>query len=241
MCGIGRGGISVKRVVGVPGDDVRVGPAGVMVGGTAAVVAGSRPPDLTRDFGRVPDGSVLLIGDDAPESCDAVRWPQPFIPHANLIGRVEGIVAPRDHAGLLRTGGGVDRRMPAGVQRARLDALVDLGRGARAFAVGLTTPHVCSIIVAGDCRTRLARTLADIVRQERGRLRIRLRELAGDCSIAPLRALRRDLGRDHRALVAPGRPLRHVVRAVGVHRSRAAVGVAGCWGATAGPVVGLLR
>lgn len=240
-CGVSEGTVAVKRVVGVAGDAVSVGPGGVVVNGTTVVVAGARPPEHRRSFRPVPAGALLVIGDNGSSSCDSAIWPQPFLAGTDVVGRVEGVLAPRDHAGFLLPGGGVELRSPTGPLRARLDAILEIGRGNRALAERLQQPYICSIVVAGDCRRRLAASLGDVVRQERGRLRAHVAALAGDCGAGALRALRRDLGRDHRALLDPTRPLNRTVRALGVHGGRALVRVAACWQGAAGPAVGALR
>lgn len=87
----------VKRVVGLPGEAVTVGPGGVVVDGVPL-----DEPYVARHGGRtgvfaVPDGAVLVLGDNRPWSSDSRSWRQPFVPVATIEGRVlrPGVPAPR--------------------------------------------------------------------------------------------------------------------------------------------------
>ncbi len=84
----------VKRVVGLPGEHVDVGPDGtVVVAGLRLdepyVVHAGGPPDRSFD---VPPGHLLLLGDNRARSSDARSWHSPYVPVGAVLGRV---VRPR--------------------------------------------------------------------------------------------------------------------------------------------------
>jgi signal peptidase I len=85
----------VKRVVGLPGDQVVVREGQTFVNGEVFVVEGARRPDYEREFSPVPEDSLLVLGDNRPDSCDSSRFePDPFVPQDNVIGQAEVIYWP---------------------------------------------------------------------------------------------------------------------------------------------------
>lgn len=83
----------VLRVAGVPGDRVVVRGGLLFRDGARVRIPGERrdTPRYDRDFGVVPQGTVLLLGDNRPRSCDARLWAPggtPFVPVGALVGRV---------------------------------------------------------------------------------------------------------------------------------------------------------
>ncbi|HMM49278.1 MAG TPA: signal peptidase I [Miltoncostaeaceae bacterium] len=97
----------VKRVIGLPGDTVEVvrdGPT--LVNGTPLVVDNAGPNPV-QDGGRdrrtfrVPAGTLFVLGDNRPNSCDSHQWSDPFVPLGNVIGQAEVIYWPLTHATFL--------------------------------------------------------------------------------------------------------------------------------------------
>ncbi|MCC6830862.1 MAG: signal peptidase I [Thermoleophilia bacterium] len=89
----------VLRIAGVPGDRVAVRGGLLYRNGARVRITGEHRDTsrYDRDFGVVPDGAVLLLGDDRPESCDARLWAprgEPFTPLAAVAGRVVTRPAP---------------------------------------------------------------------------------------------------------------------------------------------------
>jgi hypothetical protein len=73
-------GLFVERVVGIEGDVVRTTARAVIVYGIPLATAGVRLPGPVLRFPAVPAGSVPVLGDNRPGSCDSTQWPDPFVP-----------------------------------------------------------------------------------------------------------------------------------------------------------------
>lgn len=85
----------VKRVIGLPGDEVVVRDGRTFVDGQPFVVKGAIPPNYERRFPPVPDGQLLVLGDNRSGSCDSHQWqPDPFVPMDNVIGQAEVVYWP---------------------------------------------------------------------------------------------------------------------------------------------------
>jgi signal peptidase I len=100
----------VKRVIGLPGDEIRIEEGRVYVNDVLLdepyVVY-----DDPSDFGpvTVPDDSLFFLGDNRPNSSDS-RRSLGFVPRDNVVGRAAVIIWPLDHAGLLTD---VEHQVPA--------------------------------------------------------------------------------------------------------------------------------
>lgn len=91
----------VKRVIGLPGDEIRIEEGVVFVNGVALdepYVAFEDPSD----FGpvTVPDDALFFLGDNRPNSSDSRRG-LGFVPLDKVVGRSAAIIWPFDHATLL--------------------------------------------------------------------------------------------------------------------------------------------
>jgi len=90
----------IKRVVGLPGEEVVVGPAGVFVNGERL----SEPYAVGDHSGRVlttvvEPGHVFVMGDNRPHSADSRDFG--LVPMADLRGRVDLRVWPPERMGLI--------------------------------------------------------------------------------------------------------------------------------------------
>jgi len=100
----------VKRVIGLPGDEVAVVGGQVYVNGEPLdepyVVF-----DDASDYGpvTVPEGTLFFLGDNRPNSSDS-RRSLGFVPRDHVVGRAVVIIWPFGHAGRL---GGVHHEVPA--------------------------------------------------------------------------------------------------------------------------------
>jgi signal peptidase I len=103
--------VFVKRVVGVGGETVEVasGQRNVSVDGQPFAVPGTAPnPDQgpgvnePRALFRVPKDSVLVLGDNRPDSCDSHVWPNPYVPVSNVTWEVVGVYYPAADARVVR-------------------------------------------------------------------------------------------------------------------------------------------
>lgn len=83
------GRLIVKRVVGLPGERVQIDDrGGVRIDGVPLV-----EPYVTHRGGpagtfTVPEGKLLLLGDNRAGSCDGRSWRQPFLPISGVQSRV---------------------------------------------------------------------------------------------------------------------------------------------------------
>ncbi len=104
----------VKRVIGLPGDEVAITDGVVRVNGVVLdedyVVF-----DDPSDYGPVvvPEGTLFFLGDNRPNSSDSRRG-LGFVPLDHVVGRSVVIIWPFDHVGLL-TGVEHDAGDPAAV------------------------------------------------------------------------------------------------------------------------------
>jgi signal peptidase I len=89
----------VKRVIGLPGDRAEVRANGpTLVNGRPFVVAQALPNPEDKVFPVVPKNSLLVLGDNRPNSCDSHQWvPSPWVPEGNVIGQAEVTYWPLDH------------------------------------------------------------------------------------------------------------------------------------------------
>ena len=101
-CGAPPGEPFVKRVIGLPGDRVEVRGGVTYVNGEPYVVEQARPPDYEKTWPPVPDGELLVLGDNRPNSCDSHQWtPDPFLPDHRVLGQAEVVYWPPKHLGFL--------------------------------------------------------------------------------------------------------------------------------------------
>jgi signal peptidase I len=82
----------IKRIVGLPGDNVRIKNGKVSVNNQELIENYiSAPPNYTGEW-KVPQGSVFVLGDNRNQSFDSHSWG--FVPFENIIGRAIFIYWP---------------------------------------------------------------------------------------------------------------------------------------------------
>jgi signal peptidase I len=92
----------IKRMIGLPGDVVRIEGGIVYVNDrplTESYI--SAPPNYTGSW-TVPDGQIFVLGDNRNQSSDSHSWG--FVPHENIVGRALVVYWPLDKFQILNTG-----------------------------------------------------------------------------------------------------------------------------------------
>jgi signal peptidase I len=93
----GTGGTFVKRLIGMPGDDVSERGGYVYINGkklSEPYIDPRMRDTYTRDYGRVPPGEYFFMGDNRAFSCDSRTWGA--VPRKSLIGPVVVTYFPFD-------------------------------------------------------------------------------------------------------------------------------------------------
>lgn len=85
---VGRGDDMLKRVMGLPGDTIEI-TGGVLYRNGEPLDEPYISAPMDYEFGpvKVPEGCVLLLGDNRNYSFDAHLWADPFVPMDNVKGR----------------------------------------------------------------------------------------------------------------------------------------------------------
>lgn len=90
----------IKRVVGLPGEEVLVLGASVWIDGELLEEPYAIPDHLGgQHWVHVPEGHYYVLGDNRPRSCDSREFG--LVPASELKGRVRWRVWPPDRAGVL--------------------------------------------------------------------------------------------------------------------------------------------
>jgi signal peptidase I len=80
----------IKRVIGLPGDTVAVHNGSVFVNGTRLkepYIDAQHRPTYTLHSEKVPSGDYFVLGDNRNNSFDSSKWPSPWLPRSDIIGK----------------------------------------------------------------------------------------------------------------------------------------------------------
>ena len=100
----------IKRVIGVPGDEIRIQGGVVYVNNQPTQEAYiSAPPNYSGNW-TVPEGNLFVLGDNRNQSSDSHSWG--FVPTDTVVGRAMVVYWPLDNFKLLNTGPVVQAAIP---------------------------------------------------------------------------------------------------------------------------------
>ena len=89
----------VKRIIGMPGDELTSRNNTIYVNGKKLVEHWQHDPNLGSDIGyvKVPKGQYFMMGDNRPSSCDSRMWGT--LPKSLVVGKVVLRIWPLSHFG----------------------------------------------------------------------------------------------------------------------------------------------
>ncbi len=82
----------IKRVVGLPGDDVEIRDRQVFVNGVPLNEPYIEAPPAYNGFWKVPENEFFVLGDNRNNSSDSHSWS--FLPKENILGKAEVVYWP---------------------------------------------------------------------------------------------------------------------------------------------------
>lgn len=95
------GELMIKRVIGLPGDEVVVEPNVTYINGEPLEEDYVKHPGNVVGQWQVPQGCYLFFGDNRANSFDARLWNNPYIPADKLVGEARFSLWPPSNFGLL--------------------------------------------------------------------------------------------------------------------------------------------
>jgi signal peptidase I len=90
----------VKRVIGLPGDEVEVRDGRVYINGKEYKVPAARVPQYNYGPIKVGTGNLFVLGDNRNNSYDSHEWGQ--VPESNIIAKAVFVIWPLKHVKILR-------------------------------------------------------------------------------------------------------------------------------------------
>lgn len=88
------GTLLIKRVIAVAGDTFSMANGTVFVNGSPLSEPYAQPDDSDYPGVIVPEGMLILLGDDRENSHDSRFWDDPFVPAANVVGKATFVLFP---------------------------------------------------------------------------------------------------------------------------------------------------
>lgn len=92
----------IKRVIGLPGDDIKIVDGVVSVNGEEINEDYVVNKDNWNGEYHVPEGKFFFCGDNRPASFDSRKWQNPFIDKDKIVGKARLRVYPFSNFGFLK-------------------------------------------------------------------------------------------------------------------------------------------
>lgn len=93
----------VKRVIGLPGETIKVENGKVYADGIElddSFVKGNMDSSGDGTF-KVPEGSYFMMGDNRNHSSDSRFWETPYVPAENMVGHAKVVFLPLQHLSVI--------------------------------------------------------------------------------------------------------------------------------------------
>ena len=102
LTGPGRDKLLIKRLIGLPFDQVELNNGAVFINGVKLDEAYVASRDEYGNSFRVPEGEFLFLGDNRPASFDSRFWLDPYVLKQDILARAIFRIAPLKSMGFIK-------------------------------------------------------------------------------------------------------------------------------------------
>lgn len=94
--------LMIKRLIGLPGDDIEIKSGIVFVNGEQLKEDYVKNKDQYSGSFKVPDGKYFFLGDNRPTSADSRRWKDPYVDSSDIKGKLQFRFYPFKDFGIVK-------------------------------------------------------------------------------------------------------------------------------------------